>query len=182
MKNLKEIKNNLGYFFLNRKLKEKKRTKTFYNFKSAKSVGIIFNSTQQEYYKTTLGFINYLHHNNINVFALGYVVNKEMINYFPHKPNIDFFSLKNKNWLNIPQSPIINQFVQKPFDILINLCPEQNFSLQYIVALSNSKLKICPDFHKNNYSDMRIKLKKNSTTEFFIEQIKHYLNSIVVPN
>ena len=175
---IQKIKYKAGIIFLNRKLKQNSRTKKFCNFLTAKNIGIIFNASQQDIYKTTIEFIKYLNEKNISVNAIGYVTNKESLAYFQQKKEISFFSLKNTNWFGKPKNNNIDDFIEKPFDILINLCKNEIYTLQYINALSVARMKISAEFPENNYTDFRIKAKADTPHSEFINIIKHYLNTI----
>ena len=175
---IQRIKYKIGIFFLNSKLKNNSRKKKFYNFSTAKNIGIVFNASKQDIYKTTIEFIQYLTEKNISVNAMGYVTNKEALNYFQHKKKINFFSLKNTNWFGKPKNIDIDDFIEKPFDILINLSREDIYSLNYINALSIARMKVAAELTTNNYTDFRIKINTNTTPKEFVCIIKQYLNTI----
>jgi len=180
MEVIQNIRTKIGYSHINKRLKTLDRRKNFSNFKSARSVGVLFNSTEQDLYKIAIKFLKYLSEQNISVMGLGYVSNNDMLNYFPHKEEISFFSIKNLNWYNKPISSDVEAFIQKPMDIVINLCLQESYPLQYIMALSQAKMKISPEFLSNNYSDLRFKFKDNVSLEYYIEQIKQYMTQIEV--
>ncbi|MDA3929412.1 MAG: hypothetical protein PF541_10675, partial [Prolixibacteraceae bacterium] len=50
--------------------------------------------------------------------------------------------LSDMNFWDLPPKSLINEFVEKPFDILINLAFEKNDAIDYVVASSNSKFKV----------------------------------------
>ncbi len=180
METLQNIRSKIGYSTINRKLKTLNRRKDFNNFRSAKSIGVVFNATEQDLYKIAINFFKYLAQHNINVTGLGYVTNDDMLNYFPHKNDIAFFSIKKVNWHNKPKSNVVDEFIEKPMDIVINLCLQEKCPIQYIIALSQAKMKISPEFSQNNYSDLRFRFKENVSLEYYIDQIKQYMTKIEV--
>ncbi len=180
MEVIQNIRTKIGYSHINKRLKTLDRRKNFSNFKSAKSVGVVFNATEQDLYKIAISFFRYLSEQNISVVGLGYVSNDDMLNYFPSKKEISFFSINKVNWYNKPISSDVETFIKKPMDIVINLCLQETYPLQYIMALSQAKMKISPEFMKNNYSDLRFKFKDNVSLEYYIEQIKQYMTQIGV--
>ena len=85
-----------------------------------------------------------------DVKALGFVNLKELTHHHMPMLQFDFFFLKDLNWYYKPQNYIIKNFVEKDYDILINLCdsacipikvfenPKQNSRL-----VSMKKTSIC---------------------------------------
>ena len=173
-----KIKNRIAFYYLNKEFNRRKQNKKFYNFQTAKSIGIIFSANTQEGYKITMDFIKFLNLQNINVSALGYVDTNEAISYFSIKKDISIFSLKKTNWYGKPKGNSIDDFIEKPFDIMINLCISDIYALHYILAGSNARLKISIEFPTFNYADFRIKYTKKFTQINYINEIKHYLNTI----
>ena len=174
----KKIKNKIAFSYLKKEFDNAKQSKKFYNFQTAKNIGLIFNANKQDSYKITMDFIKYLTLKNINVSAIGFVDNKEAIDYFSIKKNITIFSLKNTNWFGRPKSSNIDDFIEKPFDIVINLCIDDIYALHYILVCSKAKLKISIEFPTYNYADFRIKYTKDFTQKNYIDEIKYYLNTI----
>ena len=55
--------------------------------------------------------------------------------------NIDFFNLRDCNLLGMPKSNNIKSFINKEFDLLINLSDENHFIYDYIVTNQVQNLK-----------------------------------------
>lgn len=180
MEAISKIRTKIGYSKINSHIKKNDRAKIFNNFSSAKTIGVIFNASEQDLYKVAVNFFKYLMQYNIHVIGLGYVQSQDMLSYFPHKKNISFFSIKNLNWYNKPVSKEVDEFIKKPVDIIINLCLQEQYPIQYIIAMSEAKMKISPEFLGYNYSDFRFKFKENVSLEYYIDQIKQYMNQIEV--
>ena len=58
------------------------------------------------------------------------------------KIEYDFFNIKDLNWYYKPQNYIIDNFIQKEYDILINLCDSSVIPIKYLVASSIARFKI----------------------------------------
>ena len=83
-------------------------------------------------------FVSYFFELKKDVKALGYVNAKKLS--FCHTPKLqyDFFYLKDLNWYKKPQNYIIDNFIKKEYDILINLCDSSCIPIKYLVASSRS--------------------------------------------
>ena len=90
----------------------------------------------------------------------------------------DFFSNKDLNWYYKPQNYIIDNFVKKEYDILINLCDSNCIPIKYLVASSIAHFKI--GRYEDNYTiyDLMIELNKDKSIDKLMQEIKHYLTLI----
>ena len=99
---------------------------------------------------------------------------------FCHTPKLqyDFFYLKDLNWYKKPQNYIIDNFIKKEYDILINLCDSSCIPIKYLVASSVARFKIGQ--HEEGYEiyDLMISLKDDKSLEKLMSEIKHYLQLI----
>ena len=94
------------------------------------------------------------------------------------KTSIWFFYLKDLNWYYKPQNYIIDNFITKEYDILINLCDSSCIPIKYLVASSIAKFKIGQ--HEKDYEiyDLMISLNEYDTIDKLMTEIKHYLHII----
>ena len=124
------------------------------------------------------GGIDYFFELKKDVKALGYV-NANQLSYC-HTPKLqyDFFYQKDLNWYYKPQNYIIDNFVKKEYDILINLCDSSCIPIKYLVASSIAHFKIGQ--HEEGYEiyDLMIALKEDKSIEKLMHEIKHYINLI----
>ena len=108
--------------------------------------------------------------------ALGFVNRKSIPNYCIAANSGYHFNLKDLNWYGAPKNDYIHEFINKEFDILIDLSLDDVFVFKYISGLSRSKFKV--GRHNDNYLDcfdLMIKMEPTATLEAFIEQVVHYL-------
>ena len=94
------------------------------------------------------------------------------------KLGLDFFTRKTLNWFYKPSNPIIKNFVNREFDILIDLHTGNSIPFKYIVAMSKARFKI-GKYEKGSTSfyDFMISTRENLALPQFIEQVNHYLKS-----
>ncbi|UCH13901.1 MAG: hypothetical protein JSV22_12445 [Bacteroidales bacterium] len=160
VKFLNNTKAYIGHRILERKLKDRPRTATVCNINDAKKIGIVFNATQLVSFEIIRNFVKELSQKKISVTTLGYVNSKKLIDHYMYRKGFNFFTRSNLNWFNKPVTDTVEEFIKKPFDILINLCLEEYFPIQYVVALSVSRFKVGKYFDEPNYLDLMIDIEK----------------------
>lgn len=177
MKLINDIKKRIAYFLLKRKLKSLFREKAFNNFESAKTVGLICNAQDQKTYDFAKQFAVYLTSYDVQVSAIGFIEGNAVLDAFSYQKGFSFIAKKDFNWLGIPQGEILESFLARRFDILINLVIEDSFTVDYIASLSLAKFKV-GRLSNNDYYDLTIDISMNNRLDFFISQVKHYLSVI----
>ncbi len=150
----------VGRKVLERKLRHLKRSIKVCNINDAKSVGIIFNATHMVSFEIIKNFMKDLSVRKVNVTALGYVHSKKLIDHYLYRKGFVFFTKSNLNWYKRPVKDSVEDFIKKPFDILINLCLEDYYPIQYIVALSAATFKVGKYFNEPHYLDFMIDTEK----------------------
>ncbi|OFY74060.1 MAG: hypothetical protein A2265_02720 [Bacteroidetes bacterium RIFOXYA12_FULL_33_9] len=175
---MSSILNSIGNFFLKYKLKQLTRKRGCYNLDSAKTIGVVFNATNQQNYEIARSFIKYLMAGDIKVEGLGFVNSTEVLDFYSYQTGVSFFSKKNLNWYKKPKHQTVEDFIAKEFDILLDITVEDDFPTKYIVSLSKAKFKVGRLTEKADYMDFMIDISKNNKSIYLIEQINHYLSLI----
>ncbi len=173
-----KFKRKIGSIVLEKALKSRKRPVVYHNFNSAQTIGFIFNAENKEYYAAAKEFMNYVEERNIKVNGLAFVSRSDLIGYFPYRKGVDYFGLDKQNWFGKPADEGIEEFIERPLDILIDISLSEIYPTEYIFALSNAKFKICNNSEKAKYADFVLKLDRTDDLGLFIEQVKHYLETI----
>jgi hypothetical protein len=178
MQFIEDFKQKVGKWVFQRELKTNKRTKEVCNLEDANSIGILYDATYEEQIKIVKPFVSYFFDLKKDVKALGYVNSKQLSFHHTPKLQYDFFYQKDLNWYYKPQNYIIDNFVKKEYDILINLCDSSIIPIKYLVASSIAHFKI--GIHEENYEiyDLMISLKDDKSMEKLMHEIKHYINLI----
>ncbi|MBT6965748.1 MAG: hypothetical protein HOA01_05945 [Flavobacteriales bacterium] len=178
MQFIEDFKQKVGKWVFQRELKTNKRTKEVCNLDNAQSIGILYDATSEEQIKMVKPFVSYFFDLKKDVKALGYVNSKQLSFHHTPKLQYDFFYQKDLNWYYKPQNYIIDNFVKKEYDILINLCDSSIIPIKYLVASSIAHFKI--GIHEENYEiyDLMISLKDDKSMEKLMHEIKHYINLI----
>ena len=89
------IRENIGYYFLEKKFAKVKRNSAFLNLRDAKTVAIVANIDTIEKYKVVSKFIGWLRQQGKTVFVLALVKNEELQKFFDRGTSILFLSKKN---------------------------------------------------------------------------------------
>jgi len=110
---------------------------------------------------------------------LGYVKSKSLIQRFLPKLSYDFFSRKDISWFYRPIHNKVKDFMEKDFDLLIDLNLADSFALKYIAGLSKAICRV-GRFSEDNilYYDLMIDVKPATTLDEYLYQIRHYLTII----
>ncbi len=172
------IKTNTGKQFLPHRAKKIIRTRAFYNFETARSIGILFDATQTENYTTTRFLAKYLQENKIKFRGMGYARPYDLEELVISYTGLSFFTEKEFSLLGNPNSDPLIDFIDTDFDMLIDLHVKPNYYLDAINALSVAQMKLGLKNNDNGYYDFMIKLNDPVNSEAFVEQLKHYLNII----
>ncbi len=173
----RKLKNKIANYLFMRQLRHHKRHHKSVSFQEAHKIGILYDATNEKNYDIIKNLVKEIRSHHKEVQALGYFNRKNLpANRFA-KLGLDFFTKKSVNWYMKPGNPIVHNFIQTDFDILINLNIEKCFPLKYISAHSKAKFKIGRWDRRNApICDMMIHTDENIPLAKFIEQIMHYLN------
>ena len=178
MQFIENLKQKVGKWVFQRDLKTNMRAKEACNLKDAKSIGILYDATSEEQIKVIKPFVTYFFDLKKDVKALGFVNSKQLSYCHVPKLQYDFFYKKDLNWYYKPQNYIIDNFIKKEYDILINLCDSSVIPIKYLVASSIAHFKI--GIYEENYEiyDLMLSLKDDKSMEKLMYEIKHYINLI----
>ncbi|HRB38745.1 MAG TPA: hypothetical protein PK134_07575, partial [Bacteroidia bacterium] len=155
------------------------RNKEAMNFSKAKNIGILFDATVEEDFDLVKKYIKFLKDSKKRVRSFGYYNTKEIPAMQYAKLEVDFFTKKQVNWHLKPSDPLITNFTEEEFDILINFTVHQCLPLVYIAALSKAKFKIGKHFPKYEmYYDLLLEVEEGKSLKFFMRNVDVYLNMI----
>jgi hypothetical protein len=178
MKHFKKLRTRIGYYLVKKQVNAiEKRSVAYNDLKSAKTIGVLFDATQQESYLAAKKFIEDLRTTSNSVLGLGYVSNQEAINYFPYHQGIDFFALTNTNWYFRPIDKCTETFAAKNFDVFIDLSTHEILQVRFLVTSMHAKLKIGRGKPSNPFYDFLIDLKEGIKLDQYINQIIHYMSA-----
>ena len=153
------------------------------DFDQTKSIGILFDATENNSREEVMKYAELLSKNGKQVKLLGFINSKLNEASFPFK----FFTKHNLSWSMIPKGKEIDQFIKKDFDVLINLyLPNQklgleNLPIEYISTFSKAHLRVGPFSENNDCYDLIIDTPKETDLQHLIKQVDFFLNRINSP-
>ena len=157
---------------IQKKLSKLDRSKKIIHPSKAKSIGIIYEVGEEKDYLIVTNFVSRLQSEKKEVRTLGWINFKNPPHYCYPRLMFDYITKRNINWYYKPSGEKIMDFINKDFDILLNIDTTQNPSLTYAAALSKAKLKVGLFTEKNReFCDLMISLDKIPEVPLLIEQM-----------
>jgi Family of unknown function (DUF6913) len=179
VKAIKNIQLTLGRLTLKKKKKRLNRKVKSFSIKNATTIGVLYDATNRSTSDTVKKFIQYLKEERKDVLSLGYINSKDSSEIVKPHLNYIYFDNNNLSKTLIPNGTEIQNFIQKPYSILIDLNIDDSFPLEYISSLSHAKFKVGAAGHyRNDSCDLILNIEENKSVEFLIIQMKHYLRMI----
>lgn len=179
MSTVKNIQEKLGRLKLKKQQKSLSRNVKAFNISTASTIGILYNATNRTEAELVKKFIQHLKEERKEVLSLGFIDSKDASDMVTPHLNYSYFDRSNLSKTMVPQGTDVQNFINKPFSILIDLNIGECFPLEYISSLSIAKFKVGAEgSYKNNVCDMLIDLGDKQQVDFLIIQIRHYLNMI----
>ncbi|MDR0692727.1 MAG: hypothetical protein LBF69_06795 [Prevotellaceae bacterium] len=166
---------------LKKHLRALPRRKRFFNFNTAKKIGILF-AYQKEMNEEVYNLIEYFKSKNIKVDVLCYYNEKEFPENFVMRPPANVFCRRDVNWYGRPLLDHVFEFIKTPFDILIDFNLNDAPVTNYIVTLSVAKMKVGRNAYPGNSYDFVLSTVDKIDHHLFVEQLKHYMVTIDMKN
>jgi hypothetical protein len=94
--------------------------------------------------------------------------------------NKRLFHKEQLNWFGKPVTGEVDNFIQLPFDILIDFSSSPCYPLQYVATLSHAQMRVGKVAYPDNPYEFILTIPEQNDNKFFIEQLKHYLLSIQI--
>lgn len=171
-----KIKLHTGNFLLKQRLKKSNRQRKLVNINLAASLGVIYHVKNERQFKLLNTFVKELTTNRRKVLLVGYVDDISLPDYCVVAGPGYYFTNQDLNWLKIPKNDFILKFIEKEFDILLDLTMDDNFTTNYIISLSKARLKAGQQIKvKEPILDVMINMDNSPSINEFIDQLLHYL-------
>lgn len=157
-------------------LKTQKRRRKTHTLESARSIGILFDATEEKDRLEVLEFAHSLESPTKKIRLLGFVDIKKIAlgqTQFPQ------FTQKERGWDGIPKSTAVNEFISEKFDLLLCLNSHEIPLLEWVAATSPASMKIGAYTEHPNDFDLMLETPAAKGVRFFIDQLDLYLGKIV---
>ena len=153
------------------------RTVKLQTFENSKSVGILWNPSDETSIETFEQLRKVLKDKGIKAIGIAFIDSKSeketlttiAHSGFIHKNEVSFWGKVN--------SAEALQFIDQPFDILIDLTIKKVFALQYVLVHSAAKFKVGWKAYGPNFYDLDVDVTSKPECRYLLEQIIHYLDT-----
>lgn len=174
------LREQAGKNFLKREAAKVKRDVQFSNLAIANSVGVVFALEDEAHFKQVKRYVKAFREEGIKtVKALGYSATKEAPHWIALGIEFDYFTAKDLNWYFKPTGTAVRNFIEEPFDILIDLTMEPHLPVEWVLRTAQSRLKVgrLSDDGADAY-DLMIDVSAGKTLPNLMTQVNHYLTEI----
>ena len=130
------------------------------NIQQAKSIGILFNATHQVSFEIVKELVRNLDSKKNSIDVLGFVDSKQLIDHYLYRKGFEFFTRTQLNWFYKPESENVVKFLNKPYDILMDLSLDEPYPIRYILAFSKARFKVGKFTDGHQFLDLMIDVEK----------------------
>ena len=155
-----------------------KRQKQLFDFTSAKYIGVLCSPQDEISTGHIKNFLQFLSQKGIRYSVFGYFDEKTIPENFLYWKGMDFITRQDLNFLLIPKNLVVGNFINEPFDMLINCTMTPYFPVEYIAQLSIAKCKVGIKHENESCYDVMIDIQKNHTIEYFLKNLEVYLSNL----
>lgn len=174
----KKIVSNFAYKRLFKYYQAQKRSTRIKTLKNSKSVGILWNPADEGSIETYESLRKTLQAKGIKSTGIAYIDSNREMETLTTITHSGFLHRRNVRWFGRPQTSDGIQFIQEPFDILIDLSISKAVALQYILVYSQAIFKVGWQGAGQNYYDLNIDVSVKPQCKYLMEQVVFYLESI----
>ncbi len=160
MKFIENTKSFFGERAIRNYLKNNSRSMTSCNINEAKTIGILFNATHQVSFEIVKELVKNVSNKKNTIDVLGFVDSKQLIDHYLYRKGFDFFTSSQLNWYYKPTNPLVDTFIKKQFDLLLNLSLDNPFPIRYIMTCSAARFKTGMYYKNQDYLDLMIDIEK----------------------
>jgi len=176
----KNIRAKLGQLRFLKEVQKQKHKSEVIGFGDAVSIGILYDATDERDYETVKAYVKTVRGTyKKDILAMGFIDKKKLPASQFAQYGLDFFTRADLDFRLIPNNPIVKNFIEQKFDILINLNAGNCFPLRYIAALSRSRFRVGRyDQKYTTCYDMMIHLSAETPIKEVIEETEYFLRKI----
>ncbi len=180
MELFKGIRIKRGRKILRQKASDIRRGKFAGNINSIKSIGIVWDASEDSEFRFLAQFHQSMADRGINVNIIGYYPGKILPDRLTAIRYLWCIKKEDLNFFYLPVCEEAKKFIKIPFDVLIDMNFNNILPLEYITALSPASLKIglFNDGLNSNFFDLMLDIKKPADPREYLSNVIHYLEMI----
>ena len=145
------------------------------NLSTAKTFGIIYNSTESGNDIAATKIAEWLRNKGKEVSVIGYMNDKKISS----KEDVEIFNVYDVNWYGVPKSDKTKSFCNQEFDVLLCGITEANRPLEYIAYMSKAKCRVGPYLPKKVEAfELMVQVDKSVHLKAMLEKMIVLLNQI----
>ncbi len=150
------------------------------NFQSIKSIGIVWDASKPEEFLVLSRLHQKMAELNIDLMIFGYFPGKELPNQYTAIRYLTCLKKNEKDFFYKPVSQEAAKFIDRNFDVLIDINFNGIFPLLYVTTLSKAGFKVgLTDSNPvKSPFDLMISMKSPVTLENYLDQVFYYLGMI----
>ena len=180
MELFKNIRLKIGKLILSNKVARTRREICYSTFRNVRNIGIVWDASKIVEFASLSRFHQRMLDIQIDVTIFGYYPGNNLPDQYTA---IRYLTCVRKTELNnfyYPDSPEAKSFIKKPFDILIDINFDKQFSLSYITELSQARFKVGLFSNETSESpfDLMLEIQRPVDIDSYLTEVIHYLEMI----
>jgi len=169
-------------YFANKRLvefyKSGKRTTKIKTLKNSKIVGIVWNPADEGGIETYELLRKTLQSKGIKPIGMAHIGSGREMETLSTITHSGFLNSKSVSCLGRPKTGAGMDFIQEPFDILIDISIAKTVAAQYTLVHSAAIFKVGWKGTEPNFYDLNIDVSEKPQCRYLMEQIVYYLENI----
>jgi hypothetical protein len=147
------------------------------DFKKVRTVGVLFLLEDEPKFKQLDHLAKKLESQGKDVKMIGLFEGKVIPNFFIQKLKIDLFTKKDLNLFDFPKGEKVSEFIDCPFDLLLDFTENDILPMDYILGLSRAGFK-AGRFRNDMVKVLDLMIKKPDDMDFdaFINSMIGYIS------
>ncbi len=179
MELFKNTRLSIGKAIARKRVSNSNPAKKLNNLRNSNKIGIVWDGNNTGDFTSVTEFYKEMHDRGIQVDIICYYSGKVLPNEYTALRYLKCFKRSDVNFFFIPKLPEVEEFINTPYDIIIDVNFSRHFPLYYITALSRGEFKVgAGNTINHNTLDMTIEIPAKQTIAYYLEQVKHYLEMI----
>lgn len=166
-----------------KRLKGMARNKKIENLEQVRNIGIVFEVGDESQWNILYHFVKAMEKTQKKVSMIGYQhANTELSYIITHAQTTICHEKEDFTFWNLPKEEVIEPFVRKHYDLLIDITYERTFFSQYVTLRSLADLKVAyaedEAGAKDDIFDMTIRGDGPMDLKDYLNNVVNYLNMI----
>lgn len=174
MELLENIKNRFFKSVISHRSEGFKPSRKLMNFETAKTFGIIYDSTISGSDIAVTKIAESLRNKGKEVAVFAFLNDKKV----EQKDDVVIFNANDVNWYGVPKSDKVLQFCDRKMDVILCAIPTPNRPLEYIGHFSKALCRVGVFREGNNDFELMVNVAENTAIPKVLEQMIQLLNQI----